>query len=224
MEINGVPLQPASPQGGSAATLADDFDNFLLLLTTQLQNQDPIEPLDTNQFTQQLVQFTGVEQAIATNSKLDQLIGLQGGNQLTAALDYIGKDVAVEGPGINLDVSSATLTYGLAARAEQVSITIRDAGGQPIKVLAASGEPGSHSVAWDGTDSNGNTVPDGLYDFTVTALDSRGDRMPFTQGTIGQVKGLEIVEGEVILSIGALQVPLSRVTAVQTPRDPAVAG
>lgn len=221
MDINGVPILPANPQStGSAATLADTFDNFLLLLTTQLQNQDPLSPLDTNQFTEQLVQFAGVEQSISTNQKLDQLIGLQGSNQLTAALDYIGKSVAVEGPGINLENGAATLTYELAGPAEQVAITIRDAGGRPVKVLTASGATGSQRVAWDGTNSAGDALPDGLYDFTVTALNSRGDTVPFRQGSIGRVSGLELVEGEVILSLGALQVPLDRVTAVQTSTDP----
>lgn len=221
MEINGVPVQTANSQASSStASLANTFDNFLLLLTTQLENQDPLSPLDTNQFTEQLVQFADVEQAINTNRKLDQLIGLQGGNQLTAALDYIGKDVAVEGPGINLEDGTATLTYQLAGRAQEVAITIRDAGGRPVKVLTASGEPGAQQVTWDGTDSAGDVLPDGLYDFSVTALDSRGDAVPSTQGTIGRVSGLELVEGEVVLSLGALQVPLSRVTAVQTPPDP----
>ncbi|MHC4984186.1 MAG: flagellar hook assembly protein FlgD, partial [Planctomycetota bacterium] len=81
---------------GGNVDLASTFNNFLLLLTTQLQYQDPLSPLDTNQFTEQLVQFTNVEQSIKTNSKLDQLIALQGANQLTAALDYIGKTVDVD--------------------------------------------------------------------------------------------------------------------------------
>ena len=123
MEVNGVPLVTAGPDGAGGATgLSETFDNFLVLLTTQLKNQDPLEPLDTNLFTEQLVQFSGVEQAIKTNAKLDQLIAQQGTNQLTAALDYIGKSVEVESAGLDLSDGEARIIYGLASNAQQTTI------------------------------------------------------------------------------------------------------
>ncbi|MGB1540522.1 MAG: flagellar hook assembly protein FlgD, partial [Rickettsiales bacterium] len=77
--------------------LSGDFDTFLLLLTTQLQNQDPIEPLDTNEFTAQLVQFANVEQAIDTNSNLETMISMQQGTQINNAVNYIGNFVEAKG-------------------------------------------------------------------------------------------------------------------------------
>ncbi len=98
MEINGVAFKdPTSSSGTSAAasTLADTFDTFLALLTTQLKNQDPLDPMKSAEFTSQLVQFAGVEQSINTNKRLDKLVQLQTSSQLNSAVSFIGKTVEV---------------------------------------------------------------------------------------------------------------------------------
>ncbi|MDJ0607965.1 MAG: flagellar hook assembly protein FlgD [Kiloniellales bacterium] len=217
MEINGVPLLELQPPGSSTTNLTETFDNFLTLLTTQLQNQDPLEPLDTNQFTDQLVQFANVEQAINTNTKLDQLIAAQGGNQLTGALDYIGKTVTVEGTGLDLVDGGATLAYDLSGAASAVTVLVLDSLGQPVASLKGPSGTGPQEIVWDGKDDQGNQLPDGSYSFSVQALDGQGDPVALTQGSVGKVSGIELVNGEVILSVGSLQVSLSQILSVRAP-------
>ncbi len=216
MEINGTPILDLPSSGSSSGTsLGQTFDDFLTLLTVQLENQDPLEPLDTNQFTEQLVQFTGVEQQINTNSKLDQLIAQQSNTQLTAALDYIGKSVTVEGVALGLNNGAATLTYDLERAAQATEVTIRDSLGRTVATLSGPTSPGSHEITWDGQDSQGNQLPDGTYVFSVAALDSQGDPVPMTQGSINQVTGIEVVNGEVVLTLGSFEASLSQVLAVR---------
>ena len=216
MEINGVPILDLPSSGNTSGTnLTQTFDDFLNLLTTQLENQDPLEPLDTNQFTEQLVQFANVEQAINTNVKLDQLIAAQSNSQLTAALDYIGKSVTVEGIGLDLNGGTATVAYDLPSSANSVTITVRDSLGRAVAGLTGPTARGAHEVTWDGTDAQGNQLADGNYTFSVQALDSRGDPVPVTQGSIGQVTGIEVVNGEIVLSMGSMKASLSQILAVR---------
>ncbi len=216
MEINGVPVQPVSGAGQTGAVdVADTFDSFLVLLTTQLQYQDPLSPLDTNQFTEQLVQFSSVEQSIKTNSKLDELIALQGNSQLTGALGYIGKTVAADSPGLHLSGGSAGLTYDLSANADQTTIEILDPSGRTVRTLSGASAAGHHELLWDGKDNLGNDLPDGLYSARVSATDGNGASLLAAQGTIGRVTGIELENGEVVLSIGPLKVTLGQVTAIR---------
>ena len=216
MEINGVPVQPAAATAETGAVnLADTFDSFLVLLTTQLQYQDPLSPLDTNQFTEQLVQFSSVEQSIKTNSKLDELIGLQGNSQLTGALDYIGKTVAVDSPGLYLSGGSAGITYELSANANQTTIEILDQSGRVVRSLPGASTAGRHELPWDGKDNLGSDLPDGLYAARISAVDGDGASLLAAQGSIGRVTGIELANGEVVLSIGPLKVTPGQVTAIR---------
>lgn len=200
---------------GGGVDLASTFNNFLLLLTTQLQNQDPLSPLDTNQFTEQLVQFTNVEQSIKTNAKLDQLIALQGANHLTAAMGYIGKTVEVDSVVLDLSDGAATMTYDLASNAEETTIEIIDEAGNTVRTLTVEGTAGRHEVTWDGKDDSGDDLPEGLYGFVVKAVDSEGRTLPVRQGTIGRVTAIEVIDGDVTVSIGELQVSIGRITAIR---------
>jgi flagellar basal-body rod modification protein FlgD len=216
MDINNVGFANSSGAAvGGGVDLASTFNNFLVLLTTQLQHQDPLSPLDTNQFTEQLVQFTNVEQAIKTNSKLDQLIALQGTNQLGAALDYIGKTVEVDSVVLDLNDGAATMTYELASNAEETTIEIIDESGNSVRTLTVDGTAGPHEVTWDGKDSAGEDLPDGLYGFVVKAVDGEGRTIPLRQGTVGRVTAIEVIDGDVTISIGRLQVSIGRVTAIR---------
>jgi len=213
--VNGVPFK--SSDSGSitdSASLADTFDTFLTLLTTQLQHQDPLNPMDTNEFTSQLVEFTNVEQAMLTNKKLESLIALQTELQLNAAVGYIDKKVGADGIILMLQDGESTITYDLGANASKVSVLIIDEQGKTVRTLDGETAFGHHEIVWDGLDENGNTLDDGLYGFLVTAIDADKKPVPLVQGTLGKVTGVKLSDGEVILEIGDLEIALSDVLTI----------
>jgi flagellar basal-body rod modification protein FlgD len=204
MEINGVGFKTAGGEAGSAQSLADNFDTFLALLTTQLQNQDPLDPLDSAQFTEQLVQFSGVEQAITTNKKLDRLLDLQADNQLTGAVSYIGRTAEFVSDKLQLSNSAAKISYGLDGKAAQTTINIVDGSGRVVRSVSGATGAGRHEFIWDGLDGNGTQLADGVYNFSVTAVGSDNETIETVSATFGEVSGVEIVDGVATLIMGDL--------------------
>ncbi|MGF1543541.1 MAG: flagellar hook assembly protein FlgD [Parvularculaceae bacterium] len=162
--------EPA-PTSGSLASLSGDFDTFLTLLPPQLQNQDPLDPLDTESFTQQLVQFAGVEQSVETNARLDALIDLQTDSQRGAAIDLIGRSVAVAGDAA-FNENGAAWRYEVADGAADVRLTIVDAAGEPLRTLDGQPGPGPTTLVWDGLDDDGAPAAPGAVRLTVEATDA----------------------------------------------------
>jgi flagellar basal-body rod modification protein FlgD len=167
----GVPTQA----GTDRTTLADNYDTFLVLLTAQLQNQDPLAPMDSTQFTQQLVQFSQVEQQIRTNEQLEGLVGQYQAASAGAALSYLGKDAIIEADETYLAGGEANWAYNLPQTAEEITVTVRNSSGRAIySTTASSGTAGEHLFTWDGTMDGGGTAPDGVYTLDIEALDSAG--------------------------------------------------
>ena len=154
--------------------LSANYTTFIKLLTTQLQNQDPLQPTDTSQFTQQLVEYSQVEQQIDTNSKLDTLVSAATKVDVGQYVNYVGKDVAVSGTQLALSDSSASLSYTLPTVASNVEIDITDSTGKTVATVTGDTTVGDHSVAWDGKGTDGSTLADGTYGFTVNATDATG--------------------------------------------------
>jgi flagellar basal-body rod modification protein FlgD len=218
MEINGVGFKDPSSGGGTqaaASTLADTFDTFLALLTTQLQNQDPLDPMKSEQFTQQLVQFAGVEQSINTNKKLEQLIELQTSSQLNSAVSYIGKTVEVVSDELMLDNGAAKISYGLDHNAATTVVTIVDLNGNAVRTFNGEIAAGRHELAWDGLDANGNQAPDGVYGFSVVAVDAEDETVDTVSASLGRVTGVEIVDDALMLNIGEMGVSFDSLFAVR---------
>ncbi|MEO3429419.1 flagellar hook capping FlgD N-terminal domain-containing protein [Pelagibius sp. CAU 1746] len=213
--VNGVEFKSSDASSlTNGSSLAETFDTFLTLLTTQLQYQDPLDPMDTNEFTSQLVEFTGVEQAISTNKKLDSLIALQSEMQLNDAVSYIGKTVGADGIILMLQDGQSTITYDLGANAAEANILVIDELGNTVRTLQADTEVGHHEVVWDGLDDDGDPLEDGLYGFLVTAIDSSDKPVPLVQGTKGRVTGVKLVNDEVVLEIDELEVALNDILTI----------
>ena len=204
MEINGVGFKTTGGDSGAAQSLGNNFDTFLALLTTQLQNQDPLDPLKSEQFTEQLVQFTGVEQAIATNKKLDAMLDLQAANQLNSSVSYIGKSAEFVSDKLYLSDEGGKISYGLESKAAQTTITIVDSSGRTVRTLNGATGAGRHEYVWDGLDGTGSELPDGVYNFSVTAVTADNETINTVSATFGTVTGVEIVDGVATLIMGDL--------------------
>jgi flagellar basal-body rod modification protein FlgD len=196
-------------------SLSGNFQDFLGMLLTQLQNQDPTSPLDTNQFTSELVEFSGVEQQINTNSALTQLISLTQSGQLMQSTSMVGKTVQLSSSQMPLQNSSGSLTF-TDPSAGTANITITNAAGTQVLAATVAASAGSNTWTWNGEDANGNTWPDGAYTVTVTSPTSSGTAaaLPFTVS--GTVTGVVDNSGTLDVQLGTESVPFSSVQSVSS--------
>ena len=199
------------------ARLADNFSTFLSLLTTQLKNQDPLSPLDSNQFTQQLVQMTGVEQQIASNDLLKKLVS-NTGSGIQTAVSLIGKDVSAVTNDAQLSNGKADWLYKLKLDAADTKIEVLNAKGAVVHVeAAADNKAGDHAYTWNGKDMNGNKLPDGPYTLRVTAKDSTGTAVTSTTYVQGRVTGVEQLDGSTYITVNGGKISWDTVTSVKDP-------
>lgn len=212
--LTGAAQGVGSAVNSSATRLAGDFDTFLILLTTQLQQQDPLDPLNSNEFTQQLVQFTSVEQAIATNQNLEKVIALLSGKSSTNLVEFIGKGIVAIGDVAPLSAGEAVWRYTIDANANETKITIADATGKIVYKAAGATSAGEHELVWDGRDNLGNAMPDGLYRVSINATSADGSTIGTSTAIQGRVTSIELADGHQTLVIDGLQVELRNVTSV----------
>ncbi len=214
METNALTGATTSAAANSQAKLATDFDQFLMLLTAQLQNQDPLDPLDSNEFVQQLVSFTGVEQSIATNSNLENLIALNVAGQAASAVGYLGTTIEATGNRIALANGEARFLYTLPENAASTGILIANESGETVFAGQGNTTAGEHGFVWDGRDANGNLQADGIYTVKVTGL--AGDDSLLSIPTIigGRVARVESIDGGIQLTVNGIAVPIEEVLSV----------
>jgi len=201
----------------SISSVTGDFNTFLRILTTQLQNQDPLDATDVNQFTQELVQFSGVEQQINTNAKLDKLISAINSNGITPLLNYVGK--MVEAPTkdeIVLQNGVANFAYTLPSEASSVKITVTNSAGKTIATMSGPTSAGVNRVSWDGVSSSNTQMADDVYNFKVVAMDSNGKTLEISDmNVVATVTGIETdSNGTTTLSLSGMNVAATDVTAV----------
>jgi flagellar basal-body rod modification protein FlgD len=208
---------PATTTSTASKTLAGNFQTFLKLLTTQLQNQDPTSPMDSNQFTQQLVMYSQVEQQIASNDNLTKLIALGQNQTSNLAMSYLGKNVVLsDGTGL-LTSSKADWTYGLNNDAAATMLTVKNSSGQVVyskQVDAAGNTAGTHDFSWDGKDSNGDPEADGLYTLVVSSTAKDGSAVSSSIASKALVSGVDLSGTSPQLVIGSSEVPLSSASLV----------
>lgn len=206
-----------SDSASSLAALSENLDNFLTILTTQLQYQDPLSPMDTHEFTNQLVQFANVEQGIQQNRNLESLLALQETNIMVGAVSYIGKDVEVTGQTTQLQNGHAAFTYTLPEDAAAAVIAIYDAAGTQVLNEKAETDAGTHTFVWNGKDSKGADMPEGNYTIQIAAADADGEQITPTYTIHGKVTGVGIENGRPLLDLEGLEVPLANVVRVIEP-------
>jgi len=219
MDVQSTGSTTATTAANSTQTaqsqLMGDYNSFLLLLTTQLKNQDPLAPLDATQFVSQLSQLASVEQAIAGNQKLDKIVSALGASSTLSDIGLIGRPVEVEDKNAEVKDGTMSMTYKLDADAKQAVMTIRDQSGTIINVQPIDTQAGEHSFTWDGKDSHGDQMDDGIYNFEVSAVDSDGKPVTghsYVNATVTRVETSS--DGSTLVLSTGSKVPSSAVLAV----------
>ncbi len=213
--------QTPAPTAGTAGSIAGDFDAFLKLLTTQLANQDPLSPMDSNQFTEQLVQFAGVEQAVNTNTKLDQLVSLLDMTRLSTGAQYLGREVVADGRTMSLGKTGATsFTMHVGEQPAQVLVRVLDDAQRQIATFEAQSLVGTQEVVWNGRGDDGLRAPAGTYRVEVAAVDAAGRPLEVATGFIGTVSAVESDGQTLHLQVGDRRVAIDDIEAVRVPAAP----
>jgi flagellar basal-body rod modification protein FlgD len=194
--------------------LSSNFSTFLTLLTTQLKNQDPTSPMDSNTFTQQLVMYSQVEQQINTNDNLKTLISQGTTNAAAMAATYLGKNVSITNGNGSLTNGSATWTYNLGTASATTQLAVTDANGQTVFTTTGETTSGNHSFTWNGQDINGNQLADGTYKLTVTAADSGSNKVTSSVASAGTVSQIDMTSGTPQLVVGNMELGLGDISVL----------
>ena len=207
---------PATAGTGNDALgkLSGNFSTFLTLLTSQLKNQDPMSPMDSNQFTQQLVMYSQVEQQIQGNAHLKTLIAQGQSSAVAMATDYLGKRVSITNGLASLSGGAANWSYNLSGDAKSANLTVTNASGKVVYTAPAETKAGNHVFDWDGKDNNGNELADGAYKLTITASDAAGAPVVTAIASAGTVSQIDMTGQTPKLIVGNMQIGLGDVAAV----------
>lgn len=195
MAVSGIDVTATTSEAANSRTrLSDNYDTFLVLLTAQLQNQDPLAPMDSTQFTQQLVQFSQVEQQIRTNEQLEGLVGQYNAAAAGAALSYLGKDAIITANETYLagDPPEANWAYRLPEAATELTVSVKDAQGRTVyeSTTEARGA-GEHLFSWNGTKTDSSTAADGVYRVVFTAKNAEGTAITPTVSVRETIMGVD---------------------------------
>ncbi|MBP7336633.1 flagellar hook capping FlgD N-terminal domain-containing protein [Niveispirillum sp.] len=203
-------------QKSALGDLSDNYETFLTLLTSQLQNQDPLQPTDTAEFTKQLVQYSQVEQSIKTNQKLDDVVSAINKGQPNQALSYLSKTVEIQSNGIALQDGKAHLTVSTDKPAAEASFEITDAKtGKVVRTMALSKFAGTQDVNWDGLDNSGNQLADGTYKGVAKITGTDGKEVSAQVMSFGRVTGVDLTAGEPYLMLGSLPITMTNVLSIK---------
>jgi flagellar basal-body rod modification protein FlgD len=200
----------------STSKISADFDTFLRMLTVQMQNQDPLNPIDSADYAVQLATFSGVEQQVRTNQLL---LDMQSKFQQMGMADmagWIGQEARSAAP-IRYDGTPVSVSPSPAAGADRAVLVVRDAGGRLVAREEISAKPGNYQ--WLGADAGGNRLPGGLYTLSVESL--QGDRVIDTRPVEHYARVIEVrnsPDGTRLVLQGGAEVSSSAVTALRQPQ------
>lgn len=216
MAVTGATNTAANTTGNSSSSigLAANFDTFMKLLTAQLRAQDPLSPLDTKDFTNQLVQFSGVEQQIKTNDLLSSLQTTMGFSAGSLAVSYLGKSATAETNAAGIVNGKASWNYDLANAAGSVTLNIYDSNNKLVKTIDGDKTKGSHTFEWDGTTTSGTKLTSGQFTMVVDAKTSSGETMKATMTQKGVISNVDMSGSTPMVTINGALVALSAIKNV----------
>ncbi|WP_114391704.1 flagellar hook assembly protein FlgD [Oleisolibacter albus] len=213
---SGTTKTGVNSTGSPMADLTKNYDMFLTLLTAQLKNQDPLQPQETSEFTNQLVQFSQVEQQISSNKKLDDINSAINNGRPGQAISYIGRTVEVVTQGVALQEGRADMSVNLATDAESATMTITNpATGKVVRTIPLKTKSGIQDVPWDGKNDKGEQLADGTYKAEVIAKDKDGKAVSWSMKSTGKVTGVDLTDSTPYLMIGSLPAQMDQVIAVR---------
>ena len=201
--------------GAGKANLKSSMDTFLTLLTSQLKNQDPLSPMETDQFTQQLVQMTGVEQQLLSNDLLQSMVSAQSSASNLNAVNLIGKEVSAMSADANLKAGKADWVYELDATAARGTVEIYNAKGKLVFSKPAALDAGRHDLAWDGKNADNVLQDDGVYTLKIKAYNSEDALVSARSYVTGQATALENQDGSTLIRLGGVKVTLASIQSVR---------
>jgi flagellar basal-body rod modification protein FlgD len=214
-EIDALGANFGQGTRNAQSALADNFEMFLTLLTEQMKAQDPLNPLDSTEFVNQLVNFSSVEQEIRSNDNLESLIAIQAASAQGAAVGFIGREATVNSPDAPLQDGDAEWTYILPENTEGTLLTIKDANGRTVATHEGEATAGTHTFDWDGTDLSGNALEDGIYTMEITAVNADGEPVEPEILTTARVTGVDFSGSEVVVELDGISVRLSSVRSLR---------
>jgi flagellar basal-body rod modification protein FlgD len=215
-------LAPQTPTAGALTGQRDQLDKtgFLTLFIAQLQNQDPLSPMEPNELTAQLAQLTSVEQLTGINERLDKLASTTKSGYGASLLGMIGKDVRFDASQLAVeDGKPSRLNYQLAADATNVVATVRNASGAEVRTVELGAvEAGNRTFAWDGKTQNGRPAPDGKYSVTIKGTVG-GQPTGIAVEAEGAVDGVDLSADPPVLLVNGARLTLDRVRQVRQPNE-----
>lgn len=208
--LTGLPQADAA----SKATIGADFNMFLKLLTAQMQHQDPLDPMETSEYTQQLVQYSQVEQSIQQTTTLKDVVAKLSGQDMAQASGFIGREARFDSPVSGLDdVGSANWTYYIDGQPQTVVMSIKDASGKVVhEETIAPGEQGRYS--WDGKLASGERAVAGAYTLSVKAVAANAANLDVTINAVAIVKDVVTDGQNVLLGVNGIRMPVSGLVAI----------
>lgn len=197
-------------------TLTGNFQDFLTLFVTQLQHQDPLEPMETSEFTNSLANLSSVEQAVNMNSNMEKLLEMFSTTQVSDSASYIDKMVEFESKQFALQGGQAEFAYILEENSQATPIAVTDSNGRLVFQTVGSTAAGKHALQWDGKDMDGNQLPDGTYTVTVAAEDKAGEIKNVPTTGVAPVTGVSFENGETLLEVAGYGISIDDVISIRS--------
>mgnify|MGYP001264884051 CR=1 FL=1 len=216
-QASQIAAQTQSAADKASSALSGNYQMFLTLLTTQLKNQDPLDPMKSAEFTSQLTQMSGVEQAIQTNKNLESLISANVFQAANTAVGLIGKQVDAVNGGAVLKDGNAQWSLALASDAPTTAVQVGNQNGATVYSTTLDGKAGTQAFNWDGKDNSGNVQDDGTYFLVVSATDASSQAVASTVTTKGIVTAVDITSSNPLITVNGTQIKYSDVTNVTDP-------
>lgn len=218
MQVNQQGNNNSSNSSSATKALMSNYSTFLTLLTAQLKHQNPTAPADPNAFTQQLVQYSQVEQQIQTNQKLKSMLDALTSSAALQLVNYVGKTVTVYSDTTKFEGGAAKWTVNASSASKDATITVKDKNGAVVYTGKMDLKAGDNSFSWDGKGKDGHDYSSSTDEFTisVSGTDSNGKAITIKTQVSGKVQSVDTSSSQPYLKVNGKLVPLSDLLTISS--------